>query len=426
MGRVAPKIGRVLLEAGEGTLSALKNWWKGPLKAKQEIEYILKNPTMLNEISSDISNLRGVSHGLLSKVNEALKDANKAIYDSIKSANSRVLDITQNLRIAERDLAKTKSKIELLMTGGETSRERAQALRSGLAAQQQAVNNLNKELAKYETASQKLGDFARTINNEGEVSALKKLNSSPDLFNEFPNLFGPWSSDVKSKVSTLEQINRAVSSNLNNDKQFVKEYIGQIRKLPENSPYRMLWESNPQNINKLESLRAAGTKNIQKILSESADETIARPSLGDNIKSAAKVLGLATGLTGAGWAAAKIYSLLSSHTEKKEAMGLFNRLNRLKVSGAGVGVKQSVTKALNDLYAITDKLNRTMDEQEIQTFTMSFGSLLQSLQNSMLNWNTVINNAVDKNAAISLGKDINQYINRGKDLLVRLGQESNM
>lgn len=416
--KLAPKAGRAFEGLGEGALTALKNWWKGPIKSPSEIKAVL-NPSTIEEALADVSKTgRGAYERLVSSLKAETNEIKQTFVSKLNEAKA----LKNRISVDEGRLINQEKSIQVAQQAGKETGWAESAVENLRGLIQDNKDRLN----LIEDEVNKANEFMNILDNDGVEPAVKYLQENKNLMTELPNL-GKWKDEAVEKILNWHTAEKAQSLNLNKAKNFLKEY-GEIMSRPADDPYRVAFMNNAENRNFLSSLRGSSNK-ISKMIREieAPSKEVPRQSLSDTLKDWAKKLGVGAATMGIGTAAYKLYDWFHSnepHGFSNQAEKIADELKDLKFFGQGASVISRVEASLGKIAHLSDQVNRELGENPEKAAAGYISQITRELSvisDALDNWNLVEQNSAEKDKVSKVGRELSGFLNKFNAALKNLG-----
>jgi len=358
-------------------------------------------------ISTTITSSNKDWNNLLAELN---KDDDK-IFRFMASISTRIAKLIEQLNINENRIAQINRRA-LTIKNPET-KERFLETSANLEV---IIKRTRDELEDTERRQSMLFFFRDLLDKEGHAEAVRNVRQNSGMVNELPVL-GEWVTKVEPIVLKINKVYKATSKNINSDHKFVKEYVGQILSLPKENEYRMLWEINPYNTRKLDSISASNTRFRKLMLGDVAQkDELLRPSIIGSAKDLAKTLGLGSG------------EGLAESTEAIRIYNWFNRYNGQSLSLArnakanvdsiqfvdntSANIVNSAMDSLNNIIRASNSAARGLTTDPLSQVPLYFSEVSGELENIKVHigkWESVISASRYKRHAKRSGKMLKKF-----------------
>lgn len=324
---------------------------------------------------------------------------------------SKIDDIERAIMREEELLGRAKSVVD-------SSANRVRTIEQTIQSNEESVAE---KAMEYEKLLEKHSVLATMLNGikTDPRGAISVLRANPQIFSDFSGFeaLAKWETAVLKNIVPKSDALAATSKYINNDRKFVREYIEKIH------PYKgagnskvQAWLLNPHNAQKLEELQE-GNK-FGKILLELKDPELAKRV--SELSRKVRIDGLKRkGLAGAGIAGAGAVAYLTLFDENSgEAKQTINELERnsqeFTVTGEGRNIFNRAFRAAQAAKMEISRAEANMSRdpaKTIPTFTKNIAQHKEIIDDSLANWDLVVVNSNDINAARQAGKSLENVSN---------------
>jgi len=286
------------------------------------------------------------------------------------------------------------------------------------------LQKLTSNIENKQIAIQKLQEIQNEFEKGGGMAAsnaLDKAQQYSGVLSQNPEL-SEWRATLEHAISVNKDLLNLRSPNLSNDVGFVQEYMN-LKTTPGLGKHFEMWQEVPDNMSKLIEMEHSGT--FQKILSSGEIRMPVKALFSEgNVKTALQragtIAGIGTAGTAALWYGGKgmfsVYEWFTSHyplnVNNMIETSLEPLLKNLKVSGEGQSIVQQMLQFLSNYTSLEDSALNALktDHTKVAGVLSNMMRELNAMIGITEQWNTVIQNAGDKQLAQQAGAKISMFI----------------
>ena len=372
--------------------------------------------------------LRAVDSEFNEAVISSLGAAKKRVNSSINLTNKEYNELAMRSKMLSSRISEFEARFKLMPDSEEKMQAGIKLIsaKNKLGTYDELMNEKFELLERLRGRSREIDEYvALSKTNPGKF--VKLVESDPNFEKEFGNM-EPVRNALMNRTEKLNQIYRAKSPYLNDDRKFFEEYM-RTKEKPD-SDFSKLWVANPENKKKLEIL-ATDSQKYRKLNLVEDPEKIREMLSKMKRTDAAIALGVpAAALTGVGlayfaWADDNVKEI----QYKSEA--LIDKLDDLRVSGAGEDVLLDAKNAVAALNGSSERIDMLLHNPkdsagEIGKNTEILRIGKEKLDTSLQKWGNVINNSTNPDDAQSVGRALKTFSNDIGDRLNKLADKVGM